>query len=146
MEDHEIPQDTGERIRYRREELGLSRPQLADRIKADGAAISSCQIYRWEENGAIPRADTAGALERALEVPPGWLAHGELRSKPRKNVDISDYLRHTLGAEGVVVVTVGELGGDFFISMEDPSIQRPLAVALRIIADGLEEAAREREG
>jgi transcriptional regulator with XRE-family HTH domain len=67
----------GNKIRKRRIELELSREQLADRMRELGQTIRGQQIYRWEQKGAVPRGRATSVLERALDVPPGWL-HNEV--------------------------------------------------------------------
>lgn len=68
--------DAGQKIRKRREELGLSREQLADRMRDLGQPIRGQQVYRWEERGAEMGGKKVPVLERALDMYPGWL-HGE---------------------------------------------------------------------
>lgn len=53
----------GGRIKRFRELAGLSKSDLARRV-----GVSPTAVHNWEENGMIPRMETAFALEKALEV------------------------------------------------------------------------------
>lgn len=65
-------QDCGERLRSKREALGLSLRALAK------AADVSYQAVLYTESGqTVPRVDTIEAIAVALDVAPGWLAYGE---------------------------------------------------------------------
>lgn len=55
----------GARIRKRREELGLSRRRLIERM--EGVATEN-DLYRWERGQHRPKDDTLETLARALEV------------------------------------------------------------------------------
>jgi len=59
-----------EAIKKRREELKLSQESLADRI--DGVKNRQ-SIQKWEAD-TVPRAKLWPEIERALEVPTGWIA------------------------------------------------------------------------
>lgn len=72
----------GLRIRERREALGLTRPGLADRIVGLGYRIRAQQIYRWEQAGAEMHSSAVPFVERALDVAPGWLGHGDKVQAP----------------------------------------------------------------
>lgn len=63
----EFVEQMGARIRARREDLGLSRPDLARRMPGK---VSENQIYRWEAGKHQPKADTLEALAAALETQP----------------------------------------------------------------------------
>lgn len=60
----------GERIRARREELGLSQGDLARELpgKSDGN-----QVSRWERGEHKPHSDTLEAIARVLRVDMGYL-------------------------------------------------------------------------
>jgi transcriptional regulator with XRE-family HTH domain len=55
----------GQRIRARRKELGLSRPDVA---RAMPGKVSENQIYRWELGKHQPNPDTLEALARARQT------------------------------------------------------------------------------
>lgn len=68
----------GERIRHRREiELNLTRPEFAARLAALGYVVRPQQVYRWECKGAVPGLAAVSYIERALDVPAGWLGNGQ---------------------------------------------------------------------
>jgi transcriptional regulator with XRE-family HTH domain len=55
----------GTRIRERREELGLSRRKLVQRMEG---VVTENDIYRWERGQHRPNDQTLDALAKALEV------------------------------------------------------------------------------
>lgn len=55
----------GNRLRARREELGLSRPRLAKMLPG---SVDANQIYKWEKGLHRPQDDTLQALAEVLEV------------------------------------------------------------------------------
>lgn len=63
---------TGERIKQRRKEIGMSAEELADRI-----GVSHATMYRYE-NGGIERVTTKrlGEIARVLRVSPDFLLVG----------------------------------------------------------------------
>lgn len=63
----EFVEQMGVRIRARREELGLTRPDVARRMPGK---VGENQIYRWETGKHQPKADTLEALAAALETEP----------------------------------------------------------------------------
>lgn len=60
----------GDRIRTQRENLGLSRPDVARLMPGK---VSENQIYRWELGKHQPKADTLEALAAVLETTTGAL-------------------------------------------------------------------------
>ena len=66
---------TGERIKLRRKELGLSAEYLADKLK-----VSPATIYRYE-NGAIERlrGDVLEPLSKILHTTPAYLMGWEVQ-------------------------------------------------------------------
>ena len=56
------------RLKARREQLGLSQPQLASLIDRPQQRLSE-----WEKGKVEPRADTIVALARVLKVSTDWL-------------------------------------------------------------------------
>ena len=55
---------TGERLRERREEMGLSRGEVARKMPGK---VSENQIYRWEKGQHQPNPDTLEELAKVLE-------------------------------------------------------------------------------
>jgi len=55
--------NVGRRIKHFRELAGLSRSELARRVR-----VSPTAVHNWEENGVMPRMEVLIALEKALEV------------------------------------------------------------------------------
>ena len=53
----------GAQIRHFRELAGLSKSDLARRVR-----VSPTAVHNWEENGVMPRLEMLIALERVLEV------------------------------------------------------------------------------
>lgn len=91
----------GERIRTRREEIGMKQPDLIDALKANGFHVSQQNLskieYGWTEKGRpikVPEAMVAAA-SKALRCSAGWLATGlgpkemprEMSPKVRAMVD-----------------------------------------------------------
>jgi transcriptional regulator with XRE-family HTH domain len=58
----------GERLRKRREDLGLSQAELGERLGIEGRAI-----YRYEKNQVDPSADTLAKLSQELRVTADYL-------------------------------------------------------------------------
>lgn len=69
---------TGERIKHRRKELGLSAEYLAGKLK-----VSAATVYRYE-NGGIEKlpVDILEPLSQALDTTPAYLMGWEVTSKP----------------------------------------------------------------
>ncbi|MBN3009851.1 LexA family protein [Ruthenibacterium lactatiformans] len=69
---------TGERIKQRRKELGLSAEYLAKKLK-----VSAATVYRYE-NGGIEKlpVDILEPLSQALDTTPAYLMGWEVTSKP----------------------------------------------------------------
>lgn len=53
----------GHQIKHFRELAGLSKSELARRVR-----VSPTAVHNWEENGVMPRLEVFLALEKALEV------------------------------------------------------------------------------
>lgn len=53
----------GANIKHFRELAGLSKSDLARRVR-----VSPTAVHNWEENGVMPRMEVMLALEKALEV------------------------------------------------------------------------------
>jgi transcriptional regulator with XRE-family HTH domain len=53
----------GSQIKHFRELAGLSKSDLARRVR-----VSPTAVHNWEENGVMPRMEVMLELERALEV------------------------------------------------------------------------------
>ena len=53
----------GAQIKHFRELAGLSKSELARRVR-----VSPTAVHNWEENGVMPRIEVVIALEKALEV------------------------------------------------------------------------------
>lgn len=71
--------DIGKRIRYRREQLGLTQQDLADRVNA-----TQPQIGRYETGIFNPRLDKFVEIVRALHTTPNWLlGYEEVKEEAR---------------------------------------------------------------
>ena len=82
---------TGERIKLRRKELGLSAEYLADKLK-----VSPATIYRYE-NGAIERlrGDVLEPLSKILHTTPAYLMGWEVQAITTPHTSLLD-LNHSL--------------------------------------------------
>jgi transcriptional regulator with XRE-family HTH domain len=77
-----MPHSLGTFIRERRQDLGLTQEELADRI---GGSVRQAEISRLETNRiALPRRDRLDAIAAALEVSlgelmvrSGWMTNGD---------------------------------------------------------------------
>lgn len=58
----------GQRIAYKRKELGLSQEALGEQL-----GVSRQAIYKWESDAALPEIEKLVALSRICSVPVGWL-------------------------------------------------------------------------
>lgn len=56
------------RLHERRKEMGMTVKELAEEV-----GYLPATIYRWEENGSVPRIETLFWLAQALEVSSDWL-------------------------------------------------------------------------
>lgn len=65
----------GNKIRNRREELGLTQPELAQKSK-----LTQGYISRIENDGFIPKATTLMVLAFALDLPPNAFLKDERRA------------------------------------------------------------------
>ena len=68
----------GDRIKERRNELGLARPDVCKEL---GVAISTLQM--WEQNEREPNASMILAIGEVLNVDPSYLLTGERAERPR---------------------------------------------------------------
>lgn len=78
-------QRVGANIKHFRELAGLTKSELARRVKVSPTAVNN-----WEENGVIPRMEVMLDLERALEV--SWTQlrnHGADKAAMPANFDSS---------------------------------------------------------
>lgn len=93
----------GDRIKLKREEIGLSQRELA-RI----SNTSSVSVCRWESNSRGITADNIISICNALEVSPNWLLTGD----DYYNVDlVTEYVEETPKKE---ILTLRELSDKFF--------------------------------
>ena len=67
----------GERIILKREELGLSQRELAEKIGVNQATLS-----KWESDRMAPRSKNLQALADALKVTPAYITLGDTTPKP----------------------------------------------------------------
>jgi transcriptional regulator with XRE-family HTH domain len=65
----------GDRIALRRKRLGLSQPELAQRLGKCRSTVS-----KWETGKAVPRLDEAPDVARALGCSLGYLIEGSRRA------------------------------------------------------------------
>jgi transcriptional regulator with XRE-family HTH domain len=56
-------QRIGGRIRRLREQMGISKSELARRLR-----VTPTAVHNWEENGVMPRLEMLIAIEKVLEV------------------------------------------------------------------------------
>jgi transcriptional regulator with XRE-family HTH domain len=57
-----------ERIQERREEIGMTRFDLAHAMTAAGRDTREADVWRWETGGNAPNLESAKALARALNT------------------------------------------------------------------------------
>lgn len=69
----------GERIAFKRKELGLSQEALGEKM---GGSRQS--IYKWESDAALPEIEKLVKLAREFGVSVGWLL-GEEDDEPEKD-------------------------------------------------------------
>jgi transcriptional regulator with XRE-family HTH domain len=87
-----MPQSLGTFIRERRQDLGLTQEELADRI---GGSVRQAEISRLEGNRiALPRRDRLEAIANALDVSlgellvrSGWMTNGDRLAAAVLNVE-----------------------------------------------------------
>ncbi|MBP0976442.1 MAG: helix-turn-helix domain-containing protein [Oscillospiraceae bacterium] len=100
---------TGERIKLRRKELGLSCEQLADRIN-----ISASTMYRYE-NGDIEKmpGKLLDPIAKELATTPAWLMGWEEETKPEQPAKLTpkqqaliDQIRHLSDAQVDAILTL----------------------------------------
>lgn len=123
---------TGDRIRRRRAELGLSQEQLARDTN-----VSKNTVTRWEA-GAVPGGENLDRLAEVLKVSTDWIMRGDERPAPaeRDPKHWQDFLVNYPDIEDLDVDDVADLkravlrGGDAGRSWLD---YVPLANALRDI-------------
>ena len=65
--------DLSERIRKRREELGLSQLEVLYRMRDVGLRRAIPTLRSWESGEISPRAAELEALAQALDVTVGWI-------------------------------------------------------------------------
>jgi len=73
-----------ERIRKRREQLGLSQLELLFRLREAGLRRSAPTLRSWESGEVSPRGEELQALAKALSTSVGWFL-GEQRSGSQSN-------------------------------------------------------------
>ena len=71
----------GQRISYKRKELGLSQEALGEQLN-----VSRQSIYKWESDAALPEIDKLIALSKLFGVSVGWLlgVEEQAASEPEK--------------------------------------------------------------
>jgi transcriptional regulator with XRE-family HTH domain len=67
----------GERMRLRREKLGLTQEHLRARMELENVYVSRTQYSRLENGEALPNASHLIALRRVLGVSYDWLLEGD---------------------------------------------------------------------
>jgi len=67
----------GERLRGRRQQLGLTQEQVRARMELEQVHISRARYSRIEQGAALLRASEIIALLPALDVSCGWLLLGD---------------------------------------------------------------------
>lgn len=75
-----LPATFGARLRYAREQLGLTQEQLATLLKTDATHVS-----RFERDHCEPSLPMLRKLSRHLRVSTDWLLFGEEGSYPAKS-------------------------------------------------------------
>lgn len=71
----------GERLRLRREELGLTQEQVRARLELEGAYVSRTQYSRIENGDALANAADLIGLQAVLNVSFDWMLKGEERRR-----------------------------------------------------------------
>ena len=125
-----ILKTTGERIRHRREELGISQKDLAETI-----GTLSQNLYKYEQNiiENIP-SDKVEALADALNVSPAYIMGWDLNTAPANSV-IPERLHSLRESRGLTLDQVGEYIGvnrATILRYENGNIEisRPVAIKL----------------
>jgi len=136
-----MPHSLGTFIRERRQELGLTQEELAERI---GAAVGQADVSRLETNRvAFPRRERLEAIARALDVSlgdilmrSGWMTNGDRLAAAVANVE-------QLGAQDALsvdsIAELAEIVADVEAMVADAT-QKVLSAALALAR------ARERLG
>lgn len=86
MADHSFAQ----MIARRRQALGLSQQEVADRMREHGVGVSHQTIWKWENGATSPRQDRLDALAAALvlasETITAWWLGTDASAGPRRGV------------------------------------------------------------
>ena len=69
--------NVGERLKQRREALGLREIDVVIRMDAAGHTVRDLDVRRWERGDNQPCLDALVALSRALDVSTDWLLKGD---------------------------------------------------------------------
>ncbi|MCJ2035907.1 helix-turn-helix domain-containing protein [Methylobacterium sp. J-068] len=65
-----------ERIKCKRESLGLSKADLARAVN-----VTTTAVWNWEENGSKPRKDVLQEIAKALQVSQEYIISGDKSDK-----------------------------------------------------------------
>jgi transcriptional regulator with XRE-family HTH domain len=130
----------GNFVRERRQDLGLTQEQLAERV---GYTVRQAEISRLERGRiALPRRDRLNHLAAALEVPisellvaSGWFEPQHVVSMESVPIDHQDDLR------AVLAELQGELAAIQDLEQQVQTRTRQLHDALRRLGSALEPAA-----
>lgn len=74
---HHGVSSTGQRIREKREALGLSQEKLAHEVQVTRNTVAS-----WENKDVIPKGETLDKLALALGITADWILRGDRRRGP----------------------------------------------------------------
>lgn len=97
-------EQVGEALRARRTELGLTQPQVADRVedylrehdkREDGKPFDAQNISRWERGKNLATTDNLEAVAHALETTPGELLARVHASEKPKTPDLMGQVSST---------------------------------------------------
>ncbi len=96
----------GNRMRTRREELHLTRREVAERV---GGKTNENSIYRWEKAKHAPEADTLERIATALEVDVSYFVVASGNGKPTPDVTATLSTDRGLGQAGEIVGLLTEI-------------------------------------
>ena len=94
-----------EKLKQKREELGLEQQELAERI-----GVSKQAYFKWEKGLSKPTKANIAKLEKVLKVPEGYLSEDEISSlykqltEPNQEKAIT-YVRDLVSSQKVISIT-----------------------------------------
>ncbi len=121
----------GERLRYARDELGLSVGALARLSKdydTDGQGVSQTSISRYESGERLPGLGEFRVLCDTLEIPSQWLLYGTLADDG--NGQIGEFINGLIDARIKLMRSQPEIGGESYGQYVSGFAKRDRAVAI----------------